>query len=276
MTEPPVTFPPGWIAATVAAIVIQIVLPLVLGVIVQRRLEVGWRYFAYGMLVFFVFQIITRLPANQAIQVLIGASLTPSSPLLWAWLFVTSFTAGLFEEVGRWVGYRWLMRPPERRWNVGVMYGLGHGGIESMLLIAGLGVLSLVGLLALSAADLNQLPEEQRAAVAAQLSVLATQPAWLPLLGAWERACTLAVHVSLSVTVLQAFQRGSLLWLWLAIALHTTANVIATGLLTLLGPTQASSAVITEVVVGLMALAALWWTRHLRTQETGDRREGHP
>jgi uncharacterized membrane protein YhfC len=268
MTEPTVTLPPGWIAATVATIVIQIVLPLVLGLVVRRWLHVGWRYFAYGMLVFFVFQILTRVPAIQGLQVALGPLLGPSSPLFWAWLFVTAFTAGLFEEVGRWVGYRFLMRPPERRWDVAIMYGLGHGGIESTLLIAGLGLASLIGLLSLSETELALLPEEQRAVVTAQLTALAAQPGWFPLLGAWERACTLMVHVGLSVMVLQVFQRGSLVWLPLAILAHTVVNVVAIGLLTALGPERTSTAVIVEVVITAMALFFVWLAARLRPSST--------
>ena len=56
------------------------------------------------------------------------------SALSYAFLAFSALTAGLFEETGRWLGYRFLIKK-ERSWRVGVMYGLGHGGIESILLI---------------------------------------------------------------------------------------------------------------------------------------------
>jgi uncharacterized membrane protein YhfC len=275
MIQPSVTFPPGWIVSMVAAIAIQVLLPLLLGLIAKRSLDVSWRYFAYGMLIFFLFQIVTRVPVIQFVQASSGAVLQASSPLFWTWVFVAAFTAGLFEEVGRWVGYRWLIREDERTWNVGVMYGLGHAGLESMLLVAGLSVVSLIGLLSLTSADLAKLPDEQRAAVSTQLATLAAQPGWFPLLGAWERACTIVIHVGLSVTVLQVFRRGSLTWLWLAIVAHTLVNLVPTGLLTALGPAQTSSVIVTELVIGLLAVVAAWWawrlhdehgTRHLPVQ----------
>jgi uncharacterized membrane protein YhfC len=52
----------GWIAASLAAIVFMIAYPLILAVIAHRRLQVSWRYFGYGALIFFLFQI-TASPA---------------------------------------------------------------------------------------------------------------------------------------------------------------------------------------------------------------------
>jgi uncharacterized membrane protein YhfC len=266
MTEPTVAFPPGWFASMVAAIALQVLLPVLLGFIAKRCLHVGWRYFAYGMLIFFLFQVVTRVPVIQFLQAAGSAVLRPASLLFWAWVFFTSLTAGICEEVGRWIGYRWLIREQERTWPVAVMYGLGHAGLESMLLVAGLSAVSLIGLLSLTAADLSQLSDERRTAVTTQLVILAAQPGWFPLLGAWERACTIVIHVCLSVMVLQVFRRRTMTWLWLAIAAHTFVNLVATGLLTVLGPARTSSAVMTEFIIGLLAVVAAWVAWRLRDQ----------
>jgi uncharacterized membrane protein YhfC len=125
------------IAATVAAILFEIALPLVLAIVARRRLGVGWRYFGYGALIFFLFQMISRVPLVQVLQTLLAPQLRESFALRAAWVTVLALTAGLFEEVGRYVGYRWLMRREEKTWSKAVMYGLGHGGLESMVLIAG-------------------------------------------------------------------------------------------------------------------------------------------
>lgn len=254
----------GWIVAMAATIAIQIILPLALGLLVRRWLGVGWRFFAYGMLIFFVFQMATRVPAVQIVQTALGPRLGTTSPLYWGWVISLALTAGLFEEVGRWVGYRWLFRPAERTWGGAVMYGLGHGGLESMLLVAGLSAVNLAGLLALGATELAQLPPEQRDTVVGQLAALAAQPGWFPLLGAWERAWAIAVHVGLSVLVLQVFHLRSYAWLVLAIAFHTLVNFASVGLLTLLGPGRVSAAVATEVLLAVLGGAALWAAWRLR------------
>jgi len=63
-------------AASVASIVSFVLYPVVLAVIARRKLGVGWRYFWYGAAIFFAFQLLTRVPAVQLIQVADCASAT--------------------------------------------------------------------------------------------------------------------------------------------------------------------------------------------------------
>ena len=266
MTESLLATAPAWVAVTLLAITIQVVVPLVAGWVAVRRLGVGWRFFWYGALVFFVSQMVARLPLVQVGQVLLQDALS-STVVQWIWIVVLSFSAGLFEEGGRWIGYRWLFRPEERTWRPAVVYGLGHGGLESMVLIAGLGVLSLVGLLAMTSTDLSQLQPEQREAVQAQLAAVAAQPAWFPLLGAWERLSAMTIHVGLSLIVLQAFRRASWVWLPVAILVHGTVNVVGLTVLRLVGGMTPAGLVLVEVVIMLMAIAVLWGGLRLRDRE---------
>ena len=266
MTESLLATAPAWVAVTLLAITIQVVVPLVAGWVAVRRLGVGWRFFWYGALVFFVSQMVARLPLVQVGQVLLQDALS-STVVQWIWIVVLSFSAGLFEEGGRWIGYRWLFRPEERTWRPAVVYGLGHGGLESMVLIAGLGMLSLVGLLAMTSTDLSQLQPEQRGAVQAQLAAVAAQPAWFPLLGAWERLSAMTIHVGLSLIVLQAFRRASWVWLPVAILVHGTVNVVGLTVLRLVGGMTPAGLVLVEVVIMLMAIAVLWGGLRLRDRE---------
>jgi uncharacterized membrane protein YhfC len=253
----------GRIAAFVVAIAFEILMPLILALIVRRRLGVGWRYFGYGALIFFLFQLISRVPLVTLIQSVIGPQLQASRGLQLAWGAILAVTAGLFEEIGRYVGYRWLMRSEEKTWGKAVMYGLGHGGIESMVLIGGLALATLISLISISAAGIDSLPEAQRALAAQQLAALSAQPDWLPLLGAWERLWTIAFHVALSVVVLQVFRRGSMIWLWLAVAAHALLDFVAVGV-PMLGLPQLTGLIVIEVIVALAGLIGLWVIRALR------------
>src|SRR5437762_12573181 len=95
---------PGFVMATAFSIAFVIVYPIVLAIVAHRELRVSWRYVGYGAIVFFVFQLLTRVPAVQLIQAAIGPQLTASPPLMWTWLVVLALSAGVFEEVGRYVG----------------------------------------------------------------------------------------------------------------------------------------------------------------------------
>lgn len=255
MEQPTRLLATGWISAWVAAIAVQILAPPITAWVVSMRLGVTWRYFGYGALIFLAFQMLTRVPLVQIGQVLLQDQIAASDAVAWGWIVLLAYSAGLFEEVGRWVGYRWLFQPSQRTWRPGIMYGLGHGGLESMLLIGGFGLLNLLGMLSIDGTDaLAQLPAEQREVVQAQLASLAAQPRWYPLLGAWERLSTLGLHVGLSLLVLQTFQRQSRWWLLGAILLHGTVNLTAIALLRAVGPSPEGAA---GVEVAIMAMSAI-------------------
>ena len=42
--------------------------------------------------------------------------------------------AGVFEETGRYVSFKWFLKK-ETRIQDGLSYGIGHGGIEAMLIV---------------------------------------------------------------------------------------------------------------------------------------------
>ncbi len=93
--------------------------------------------FGAGALVFLVSQVILRLPW----QIPLGRWVQEHQEWLIPFLLLSSLTAGLFEETGRWAGYRYLLK--ERSLRIGVMFGLGHGALEAILLAG----LPLAGLL---------------------------------------------------------------------------------------------------------------------------------
>lgn len=251
------------LAAQVAAILFAILYPLALAVVARRRLGVGWRFFGYGALIFFLFQLISRVPLMQGVQYLIAPQLQASRALLIAWLVTAAVTAALFEEIGRYIGYRWLMRNEEKTWPKAIMYGIGHGGIESILLVGGLMIVGLINMIVLPNIPLDTIPEAQRAQVQAQIAALQNEPAWLPLLGAWERLWTLPIQIAFSVIVLQVFRRGSLRWLWLAIAGHTLVD-LSVALPALLNLQGTGATLLVEGIVTLFGIAALWVIWRLR------------
>jgi uncharacterized membrane protein YhfC len=251
----------------------EILFPLALAFYVSRRLHVRWRYFWYGVAVFAAVQLFTRVPAVYVIQQLIAPQLKSSQTFLWIWLFILALTAGLFEEVGRYFGYRIFMGKEEKTWSKGVMYGIGHGGLESIVLVGLLSAVSLVNILVIQSLGITNLPAAQQTALHDQFATLAAQPGWLPLLGGYERLCAIAFHIAMSIVVLQAFRRGHIRWLWYAVGLHFLfdfgAVAIATGLPKLASGLDATAvALITEGWVTLFAALSLWLIFTLRDEAT--------
>lgn len=258
---------PGWFLGTAISTVFVILYPLVLAIIANRRLKVSWRYFGYGALIFFLFQLISRIPLVLWIQSVIAPQLRASTSLRLIWIIILALTAGIFEEIGRYIGYRWLMAREEKTWSKGVMYGIGHGGLESMLFVGGQLLLALINVATISIMGLNMLPASQRVLAAQQLAALNAVPAWTTLLAAWERLWTLPFHIAMSVVVLQVFVRRQFFWLWLAIALHALVDFTAAALPGWLGGGLTTSLII-EGLIAVVGLLSIWLIWVLRDRES--------
>lgn len=255
----------------VVAAVFVIVYPLILGAIAHKKLAVGWKYFWFGALVFLVFQLLTRLPLATVLQETVLASLLRTSPAFnWAWLVILAVTAGLFEEVGRYVGYRLFMGREPKTWSKAVMFGLGHEGLEAMVLVGGQIILTLLSIPILSAINVNSLPAAGRQAVVQQIATINAMPVWFPLLAAWGRFWSFPLQVALSVIVLQVFRRDQIRWLFLAILLHALIDFLDSAL-----PQAFGSGTTIELLVNGMlcvfGLIGVWITWRLR--EPGGRLE---
>jgi uncharacterized membrane protein YhfC len=246
MEPAPFVLSPALAAALATSAAVALFLPVVLAVAWRRATGAPWRALGMGALVFRVAQPVLRLPWQIPLSRLVGGETGGHGPAFLGFMLFSSLTAGLFEEIGRWAGYRWLLRG-DRSARTGVMFGVGHGGLESMLLVG----LSLAGaLVAAVLASQGKLPEPALSAVRAQLGGLAPATA---LAGGFERVSALLVHVGLSLVVLQAFVRpGGWRWVALSVLLHAGVNGVAVSLLPLgVWPTEAAVA---ALAIGVLCL----------------------
>lgn len=225
----------------------------------------GWKWWGYGVLVFVVFQGVLRVPWVMALPRFDPVRTwlqTPAGP--WVWIAVLSVTAGLFEEGGRWIGYRKLFAEQDRRWNHALMFGAGHGGIEALAVavLQGIALLNYVLLKVLDPKLLRLQPKQ----VAEALKPFASLGGWEPLLGLWERLCALPVHLALSVLVLQTFLRRDGRWWVFAVAAHALTNLAAIGVMIPLRRAghPLAAMIAPEIVVTFFAalgIGAIWWLR---------------
>jgi uncharacterized membrane protein YhfC len=255
----PVLVPFDPVAATGLAVAAAVCLigPVLVALWWHRRSRAPLSAFGAGALVFLVSQVILRLPW----QIPLGRWVHGQPEWLIPFLLFSSLTAGMLEETGRWAGYRYLLKK-ERSVRIGVMFGLGHGALEAILLAG----LPLAGLLvAWVLASRGLIPSH--AGVEAIRQQAAAIEGGKVLLAAVERASAMAAHVGLSLIVLQVWMRGGLKWLALAIALHFTVNaaaallVIALHLSPLIG-----EAVLVVLAAGVLALG---WRLARRAEDAG-------
>lgn len=165
------------------------------------------------------------------------------------------FMAGLFEETARFLCFLMLRK---RYGGIGtaLSYGVGHGGIEAILL-AGIAMISnfstaiMINTGALQAAS-GTLSGEAQASVDAAVKALSEAPSAMFLVSGIERVFAIAIQISLSVLVFYAVYLKGTKWLYpVAIVLHAVidfpAALFQTGAIT--------NVVLVEVIVGLSAVA---------------------
>ena len=138
--------------------------------------------------------------------------------------------AGIFEETGRFISMKYLMRDEPSGPIPGVAYGIGHGGAEVIIIFT----LTMVSNLVISALINSgqtgilfaKVPADAASQVQAQLDQLTSATAGTWLIGLWERFSALILHVGLSILVWAAVRKGGK-WMWLfpaAILLHALVD----------------------------------------------------
>jgi uncharacterized membrane protein YhfC len=226
-----------------SSVAIVFLLPLLLAVWVHRSLGVMWRFFVYGMLVFFVFQLATRIPLESWANRHLGPAIDKSANLQLGWMFLMAVTAGLVEEVGRFLGYRYLFGDQARTWDRAIMYGLGHSALESAALVGG-GAVVMLAMVA--------------SAVQHQPGALAGAVWWEPLLIGLERIVAIAIQVSLSMVVLQVFLRAQIKWLVMAFIYHSMVDFTATFSQEAFGPVAGETVAAIWSVFALVLIYRFW------------------
>lgn len=121
------------LAACVITLMISLILPLALPVLLSRKYrgEGIWKAWLVGAAGFFVPQVLIRLPILSYLGTR-GDFLTFARNHLLVYALGLAFTAGLFELSGRYAGARLLRN--NLTFRRAVVMGLGHGGIEAMIL----------------------------------------------------------------------------------------------------------------------------------------------
>lgn len=244
-------------------ITITILLPVLLAVGLRRRVRAPWWTFCVGMATFVGSQVY-HIPLNNWLTDLgvIGA-VGPEAANLLRTAVILGLSAGVSETAARALGYGVLFRLGKaQRREDSLMVGLGHGGIEAILLGGVLVAASVTALWGLRGVDLTTMgmTAEQMTAVQFQLDALLGQP-WGGVFPLFERIVALSAHVAVSVLTWQAFAKRQPLYavggaLYHAL-LDTTAVYIAQ---------QTSNVYLIEGALLLVALPAIVWLALLAQQ----------
>lgn len=204
------------------SILISCLLPVVLLIVWHRKTGARLMPALVGAVVFPVFalgleqlchMVVLKLPVMQTnafLYVLYGC-----------------LAAGLFEETGRWVAFRFILRKRRER-ETAVTYGIGHGGIEAILVSGVSMIVSLVAVIILAGSGEQALQNLLGPVTAPVLAATLENTAPpLFLVGGLERAVAVALHISLSVFVFKAVREKKPVFYFLAVLLHAAVDAFA-------------------------------------------------
>lgn len=148
------------------------------------------------------------------------------------YVLYSTLCAGIFEETARYIVFRYFCKKELDPKNA-VMYGLGHGGFEAIMLV-GVNMLSY-GVLAVSINTLgtnflfDNIPSaESQLVLAQQLAALSQVGMSDAIMSVVERLIAMTFHTAASVTVFASVKLKGKKWLFpISILLHALMDVPA-------------------------------------------------
>ena len=219
---------PVILLAVVVGGVLTVFWPFAILLICRKRMTLSSRNILVGAGVFFVF--------SQVLEKGLNSYILKLNPTTAAWLSGTPiayalygcFAAALFEEIGRYLGMQFLVRGTGNP-GTAVAYGIGHGGIEAIL-IGGLAAVQTFALGAL----LNSGRFDATLGTSVPPNVLADMLAGLEhltmasvVISSLERLVALLIQIGFSLIVWRGVEQRRLSWLVLAVGLHAAVDFLA-------------------------------------------------
>lgn len=213
----------GWMAAAGLGIgLLLCCVPAIAGfAVIQIKCKKSVMPFFMGAAAFIVSQLLLRTPLLQLVLPRFEWYVTLSVQNYYGYWIFLGVTAGIFEETARWICFRFLLKK-RRRFSDGIVFGLGHGGAEAILIV-GISYLNnfIVACVLAGGGNLTQrfgIEEPLASQIAQQFQQLTF---WGSMTGAVERILALMMQVGFTMIVFYGVKKGkSLLALPAAILLH--------------------------------------------------------
>ena len=223
-------------------------LGVLLAVIIPIAIALIWKFWKHekfttilvGAATFVLFALILEktiqnalvFPTTMGLPDHAASQFINARPILWA--LVLGLFPGVFEETGRFMAFKTVLRNRRNR-ETSISYGIGHGGIEVILVLGINYIVYIVYAVMINTgtfqgiidqvAEQAPFQEEAIRALADQLAVFSFADIGA---GMFERVFAFLFHVGASILVFYAARDKGRLWLYpLAILLHTALDSLA-------------------------------------------------
>lgn len=255
---------PIGLMAGIAAV--MLIIPLVLFFFYKKKGADVLPFFI-GCAVFIIFAYIVESIINYGVgQTEFGKRMSDNALLLAVY---GGLMAGIFEETGRFVAFKTVLKKYRGNDLNALQYGAGHGGIEAVLTVT---VSYISYILLISFAKKGNLETilggADPASIYAVFDELADTSKWMYVLAVVERCLAIAAHIALSVLVWFAAKKREKIWLFpLAILLHALLDgVIVLCSKQFMLPTLAVEGVNAAITSIIILIAIRVWKRNRETE----------
>ena len=242
--------------------IVSIGVPIALFLFFRKKYGARVMPMLIGIAGFFIFALVLESLVHSFI--LGNYIIRDESPALY--IVYGIFMAGIFEETARFISFN-ILKKRYNGFGTALSYGIGHGGIESVLLAGASMIMAIITSILFNAGSIEVLTKnmdgDALAAINNQLIVLITSESYLFLIGGMERLFAIGIQLGLTVIVFYAVYGTKKIWLYpLAILLHAAIDIPAAafqaGVLT--------SIVLVEAVVFVSAVLMLLFARYLHNK----------
>jgi uncharacterized membrane protein YhfC len=116
----------------IGSVILSVLVPIISLIYFYKKRKTSWNPVLIGVLIFIVFsQLIGKL-VNTYVLV-INQQTRDFLQNTYLYALYGGLSAAFFEEIGRFLGFYYFLRK-YREWKDAIAYGLGHGGIEAVLI----------------------------------------------------------------------------------------------------------------------------------------------
>lgn len=208
----------------VITLLISFAVPIGLLIYFKKKKRADISPFFIGCAIFVLFALVLESIMHQFIL----GSFTGIMDNIWLYGLYGGLAAGVFEETGRFVAMKFLMKKKLNPQNA-LMYGAGHGGIEAIILVGITYINNLVLSAMINSGAISALTGTiDQSVLTDSVPLLATTPSLIFLLGGVERLIAITIHISLSVLVYRAVTENKKRYLYpVAITIHAFIDFIA-------------------------------------------------
>lgn len=206
--------------------VISTGLPVVLFIIFYKKYNAKIIPMITGIAGFVIFALILEKSVHL---IVLDKFALKEKPLVY--IIYGIFMAGIFEETARFISFK-ILKKKYNSIGTGLAYGIGHGGIEAILL-AGLPMINaIIFCIIINTGNIEtitgKLQGEALEQINTQISALWSTPGHLFLIGGIERILAINTQLALSLIVFYSVYGKNKLWLYfLAIILHAIVDIPA-------------------------------------------------